>query len=452
MSYAEFIKSKVRSPQSFGFTPGELNSNLFDWQAKIVEWALKRGRAAMFEECGLGKTLQQLEWAAQIVRHTGGKVAVHCPVGVRMQTLEEAAKFGISVDVRIVDSNNDVKAGISLINYEKLHKVDTGKFVGVVLDESSILKNFTGTTKRMLIEQWKHARFRLACTATPAPNDHMELGNHADFLGVMPSNEMLSRWFINDTMQAGGYRLKGHGASDFWKWVATWACCIAKPSDIGGSDEGFDLPPLHEITHVVPEPFGSAPGMLFNNYEISATNVHKQKRLTVEARSAKVAELVDAGEPFLIWCDTDYEADALKRALPEAEEVRGSDKRKQEKLLGFAKGEFLHLITKPSIAGFGMNYQHCSKMAFVGLSFSFEEYYQAVRRCWRFGQANPVFAHAVESEGESALREVVTKKQEKFKQMRESMSDAVLDFQLADELNRETYKPTKQMEVPAWIS
>ena len=432
MNYQTFIQSKTRKPTTFGFEVDDINKHAFDWQERIIRWALQRGRAAVFAECGLGKTLMQLEWARHVVNKTGLPVMVHCPVGVREQTVNEAKKFGIrnQICIQACNSTDDIKPeSICIVNYEKLHKFDTSIFGGVVLDESSILKNFTGKTKQQLISQWHHVKYRLACTATPAPNDHMELGNHADFLGVMPSNEMLSRWFINDTMKAGGYRLKGHAQKDFWQWVSSWAVCVAKPSDIGGSDEGFDLPELLEEIHVVHEEHIEAePGMLFNNFALSATNVHRQKRLTSQMRSAKVASLVDKNEPWIIWCDTNYEADELKKAMPFAVEVRGSDtdKVKSHKLVEFSTGKFNTLITKPSVAGFGMNWQHCSNMAFVGLSYSFEAYYQAVRRCWRFGQHKPVHVNVVESDGESALRRAIIGKQKQFKQMQTGMVDAVI--------------------------
>lgn len=453
MNYQDFIAAKQRKPKSFGFEPRPLNFYLKDFQERVVDWAVKRGRAAIFADCGLGKTLMQLEWASQVCEFTGERVILHCPVGVRRQTLQEAAKFGIKSNVVMADSMNETGPAISLVNYEKLHKFDTSKFAGVVLDESSILKNFTGKTKRQLIDEWGHAQYKLACTATPAPNDYMELGNHADFLGIMPSNEMLSRWFINDTMKAGGYRLKGHAQDDFWDWISTWAVCLAKPSDIGCSDDDYDLPELIEHVHVVSEDEAdTAEGYLFNNFALSATNVHKQKKTTAAIRAAKVAELVKADPgPWLIWCDTDYEADELSKAIPCAVEVRGSDRNKEAKLLGFANGDFDVLITKPKIAGLGMNYQHCQNVAFVGLSYSFEAYYQGVRRCWRFGQKFPVHVHLVESDGESALRRATMEKQAKFKQMQIGMSQAVKDMQIGDELKRDSYKPTGKMELPRWM-
>lgn len=456
--YERFIASKRQRAATYGFEPGPLNGYLKPWQADIVRWACRRGRAALFEECGLGKTIQQLEWARQIVRERNGRVLIHAPVGVRSQTVREAAKFGIDCDVRIVDDNADCGPGINICNYEKLHKIDPSQFLGVVLDESSILKSYTGSTKRALLKAWRTTPLRLACTATPAPNDLMELGNHADFLGVMPSNEMLSRWFINDTMKAGGYRLKQHAQDDFWGWVASWAVAVTKPSDVGGSDDGYDLPPLKRIDHVVEESAEAPPGMLFANYELSATNVHKQKRSTTPQRARKVAELVanEIDHAWIIWCDTNYEADELARVIPDAVDIRGSDSAhaKEGKLLAFSSGDVKRIITKPTVAGFGMNWQHCDRMAFVGLSYSFEQYYQAVRRCWRFGQNSEVHAHVVMSEGEAAIARAVERKGIQHHDMTQSMANAMHGFtnaELKNELLPDAYKAVERLRIPEWL-
>jgi len=457
--YESFIASKRRKLQPMGFTPkGELNPNLFDWQATIVDWAIRRGRAALFEECGLGKTLQQLAWAEQIAKHTNKPVVLHCPVGVRHQTKRESEKFGIDVDVVIANESSDVITGINLVNYEKLHHFDTSVFAGVVLDESSILKNYTGKTKRQLIECYSRTPYRLACTATPAPNDHMELGNHSDFLGVMPSNEMLSRWFINDTMKAGGYRLKKHGQRDFWRWVASWAVCIGSPSDIGGSDDGFDLPKLIVNRHVVSVNAPDAPsGMLFNVSGISATTIHEEKRLTNEARSKKAGELANANESAcLIWCDTNYEADELSQLINGAVEIRGSDSesKKEEVFIAFTSGEIKKLITKPTVAGFGMNWQHCNHQIFAGLSYSFEQYYQAVRRCWRFGQKAPVTVDIVLADSESAIESAIARKEADHRLVQTGMADAMRDAtmqEIAGEVARDQYTGTVRFELPHFL-
>lgn len=456
--YEAFIKRKQRRVEAYGFDIGtdKLNPNLFDWQKRAVQWAIKRGRAALFEECGLGKTLQQLEWARLVHQHCGQPVVVHCPVGVRSQTKREAEKFGIDSPVTVADSQDEVINGINLINYEKLHKFDPATFCGVVLDESSILKSFTGTTKQMLCQNYSQTRFRLACTATPAPNDCMELGNHSEFLGVLRGSEMLSRWFINDTMKAGGYRLRGHAAADFWSWVSQWAVCISKPSDIGGEDAGYALPEMIiQRHHVTPEIDNAPSGMLFNTSGISATTMHEEKRLTNQARCQRAAELAKSTSgPVLIWCDTNYEADELRKHLPDAVEVRGDDKDKESKLLGFADGQFRVLISKPSIAGFGMNYQHCDTQIFAGLSYSFESYYQAVRRSWRFGQKKPVKIHIVIADSDSAIESAVARKESDHAVMQSGMAQAMASGNGAEingDLRGIKYVPFIPIQVPNFL-
>jgi len=456
--YGEFLRNKQRQLKPMGFeASGDLCESLHEWQADVVRWALKRGRAALFEECGLGKTLQQLEWARCVHEHTELPVVVHCPVGVRQQTKREASKFAIRCPVEVVDRPAHIVDGINLVNYEKLHHFEEQRWGGVVLDESSILKSFTGKIKRSLIDRYADAPYRLACTATPAPNDYMELGNHADFLGVMPSNEMLSRWFINDTMKAGGYRLKTHGAGDFWRWVSTWATCLSQPSDIGGCDEGYHLPELIEREHVVEVSEASVPaGQLFATSGISATTIHKSKRHSTQERSAKVAELVmsEPGESWIIWCDTNYESDALVKSIPQSVQIRGSDSDsvKEAKLLAFANGDCMRFVSKPSLSGFGMNWQHCSRVAFVGLSYSFEQYYQAVRRTWRFGQTRSVHVHIVVTDAEYAANKAVQKKQAQFAVMQTAMADAMQNAIGTDttELEREVYDAKQPMEIPQW--
>jgi len=458
--YRKFLSSKTRRLQPMGFEPRDLSPMLKPWQAETVAWAVRRGRAALFEDCGLGKSFQQLEWAAQVHRHTGGNVIIHCPVGVRQQTLREAEKFQIPVLVRIVDRQNDVKPGVSLVNYEKLHHFDPSQFGGVVLDESQILKNYTGKIKRKLLEAYARTPCRLACTATPAPNDRMELGNQADFLGVMPSNEMLSRWFINDTMKAGGYRLKRHAVDDFWRWCASWAICIEKPSDIGHSNEGYELPPLNTIEHLVELTDDTPPaGWLFDCGKISATNIHGRKRKSIPDRAAKAAEIVAAKprDAWLIWCQTNYEADELRRHIPEAVEVRGnhSEAIKEERLLGFSAGEIRILLTKPTVAGLGMNWQHCHNVVFAGLNYSYEEYYQAIRRVWRFGQSSPVDVHLLSTPTEVAIRKSVDGKKAQHVAMQSGMAQAMKRFmagELHDELTRAEYTADKAMGLPAWFS
>lgn len=457
--YQEFIRSKVRSakPKGFEVTVGDLPSMLKPWQAECVRWALRQGRAALFEDTGLGKTFQQLAWADQVYKRDGRPVVVHTPVGIRAQTKREAEKFGITSLVAVVDEPSEIVDGINLINYEKLHKFDSSIWGGVVLDESQILKNFTGKTKQLLIDSYRATPYRLACTATPAPNDHKELGNHADFLGIMPSNEMLSRWFINDTMNAGGYRLKKHAQKDFWRWVTSWAVCLSKPSDMGGDDAGYVLPRLTVERHIVEVAYdGQADGFLFDVEGISATNIHEEKRRTNVERAKRVAEIVkQSAMPVLVWCYTDYESSELMKHLPNATEVRGSmpEKKKQDLLFGFAQGDFPILVTKPSIAGIGLNFQICATQIFASLSFSFEEYYQAVRRSWRFGQKNPVTIHIIGGNADGNIEKSIGRKESEHELMQRSMADVMKQFGLSNqtELMRDRLVATDQPTIPNFL-
>jgi len=431
VDYQEFIQSKRVVDQPTGLTEiPELNPKLFDFQRDIVKWALRRGRACVFADCGLGKSPIQLEWSRVVAAHTGRPVLILAPLAVSRQTEREGKKFGI--DVTICREQSDVRPGVNVTNYEMFDHFTASEFSGVVLDESSILKNYMGVTKRTLIEQFERTLFKLCCTATPAPNDHMELGNHAEFLGSMGSNEMLARWFINDSMQAGNYRLKRHGARDFWHWVASWACALEKPSDFGDYDDtGYILPELRIVVKTVDAP--PPPGMLFHTGEtLSATEIHKVKRDTAGIRAKAAAEFVAADHAqCLVWCDTNYEADALDAEIIGAVDVRGSDSdaKKTESLFRFANGEERILVTKPSVAGYGMNFQNCHRAAFIGLSYSFEALYQAIRRIWRFGQTEPVDILIIESEAESGIRNVVERKIADHEKMKREMVAAMRGFQ-----------------------
>ena len=381
MQYNEFLRTKQTAPQVAGIDySGEFNSRMFDYQRDVLDFLLRAGRGAAFLDTGLGKTLTQLDWARIINEHTNKPVLILTPLAVAAQTAREAAKFGI--DAAVVRDNAGIKNRINITNYDRLDQFELSQFSGVVLDESSILKNFTGKTRNALVSAFANTPYRLACTATPSPNDHTELGNHSEFLGVLNHSDMLPRWFINDTLDTGEWRLKGHAVKPFWDWVASWARCVSQPSDLGFSDFGHVLPDLNIERHVIDfESQAESQGQLFASPEMSATGIHALKRESVEHRAAKVAEMVNGStEPWLIWCDTDIEADHLARLIPDAVEVRGSDKieHKEESLLGFADGTIRVLITKPSIAGFGMNWQHCNNMAFVGLTYSYESFYQSV--------------------------------------------------------------------------
>lgn len=456
--YATFLARKHLSVPPVGFEVDEsaINTKLFNWQRAIVRWACRRGRAALFEDCGLGKTAQQLEWSRLVCDHTGGRVLILTPLAVAAQTKREAAKFGIQADVTIARDQSQVGPQISITNYERLHLFDPTAFAGVVLDESSILKAFMGTTKRKLVDAFAGTPYRLACTATPAPNDRKELGNHSAFLGIMDSDEMLARWFINDSMKSGGYILRPFASRDFWRWIASWAVCIGKPSDIGFQDDGFDLPPLTIHEHVV-EPTGRPEGFLFNpGCKVSATNVHREKRFCLADRVAVVADLVNGyNDYWAVWCDTDYEADALRKAIPTAVEVRGSHspETKEERLTAFSTGDARVIITKSEIAGFGLNWQHCCKTTWFA-GYSYERWYQAIRRLWRFGQQRPVECHTVMSADEESIKAAVDAKAKSHHEMQAEMAALMHDGMLEELYDHRSLRAVPAIQpasMPAWL-
>lgn len=455
--YRRFLHSKRISvnPTGFGVTEDEVNQKLFPWQRDIVRWALRRGRAALFEDCGLGKTPQQLEWASHVCRHTGGRVLILTPLAVAPQTVREAAKFNIETPVKQVFQYGDCIDGINVANYERLHLLGAKQFAGVVLDESSILKSFTGAIKRELIDSFADTQYKLACTATPAPNDLMELGNHAEFLGAMPSNEMLSVWFINDSMKCGKYRLRKHAVKDFWAWVASWGVCLSSPADLGHDASDYQLPELIVKEHVI-EGSETPPGMLFNTGGISATSVHKEKRAMLDKRADAVADLVRGdSDQWVIWCDTNYEADALKSRIPVAAEVRGShtEQQKESAFSGFANGSIRKVITKADIAGFGLNWQFCHKMTWFA-GYSWEKFYQAFHRLYRFGQLHPVEVHAVMTDGEQSIADTLRRKETDHIQMRGEMANAMREFQIESVYGRRQlrqYNANERMEIPKWL-
>ena len=428
-NYKDFLTSKeiVDYDSGFRVSKNKLNPMLFDFQKSIVQWCLKRGRSAIFAGCGLGKTPMQLEWAKHVNTKTKKPVLILAPLAVSKQTKREGEKFGINVNV--CKSKANVINGINITNYEKLHNFDASVFSGIVLDESSILKNFTGKIKKEIIKQFKNTKYKLACTATPSPNDHMELGNHSEFLDIMPSNQMLSNWFILDTMLLGKYRLKKHAVNYFWQWVASWACCLELPSDLGFDDGGFILPDVKYKKHVVKSPYQEPiQGQLMYVPKLSATNIHKELRNSNENRVNKALEIVneDPDKSWIIWCNTNYESNLLRKTFPPNWiEVKGSDsdKSKEENLLKFTFEDDQKIITKPSIAGFGLNWQHCYNVIFVGLSYSYEMFYQAVRRSWRFGQEHNVNVHLIQSENDKNISDTLTRKQISHNTMQNAMKD-----------------------------
>lgn len=457
MDYFEFLEQKTTKVAQCGFEvdPADLCEAMFPHQVDAVRFLLRVGRGSAFLDTGLGKTLVQLEWARQVSRFAAGRVLILSPLAVAKQTEAEARRFGIDG----VEATRDPMAStapIVVTNYERLHQVDPEMFVGVVLDESSILKSFMGKTKRSLVDAFESTEFRLCCTATPAPNDHIELGNHSEFLGVMPGYEMLSRFFVNDTMDMGKWRLKRHAVVPFWDWVCSWAICVSKPEDLGHDGSLYDLPELHLERHVVDvESVSDRGDNLFRIPDMSATAMHRERRISAPARAAEVARIVDAepDESWLIWVDTDYEADELRRAIPYASEVRGGDRPdvKEERLLGFSSGAIRVLIAKPKIAGFGLNWQHCARVVFCGLGYSYESFYQAVRRTWRFGQTREVQVHVVIGANELSAWNIVSAKRDGHDEMRRQMIDATHRSHGRRREVKRPYNPTQPTALPSWI-
>lgn len=419
MTYEEFLTTKAIAPHKSGFDPGPIHEKAKDFQRDIVEWALKRGRAAIFADTGLGKTFMQLEWARH-VSDNFGPVLILAPLAVAAQTVREAAKFGIDGVEHVLEPS---ASPIQVTNYEKLHRFTPEKYAGIVLDESSILKGFDGKFRRAITEFSSVIQFRLPCSATPAPNDYMELGNHAEYLGIMSCAEMLAMFFTHDGGDTSKWRLKGHAQSEFWKWVCTWAVAIRKPSDLGYSSEGYDLPKLHMIQRTIESGIATE-GSLFQMEAETLSDRQRARSATVSIRAAEAAAIVNAsGEHWVVWCDLNAESEALVALIPGSVEVRGSDsaEKKERALDAFSRGEIRVLVSKPSICGFGMNWQHCRNMAFVGLSDSFEQMYQAIRRCWRFGQQREVYAHIITADIEGAVVRNIQRKEQQSSEMMDGM-------------------------------
>lgn len=443
MQYSDFLASKRITSLAAGFDVeySDLHSSLFDFQAYVVKWALKKGRAAIWADTGTGKTIQQLCWAKHVYERTGQNVLILAPLGVAKQTVREGARWGI--EVRYAHDQSDVEAGITITNYERLEKFDRSTFGALVLDESSILKSFSGVTRKFINDFAEGMPYRLACTATPAPNDLIELINHAEFLGIMSGKEMIALYFTQDGNTTHAWRLKGHAKKDFWKWLSGWAIALRKPSDLGFTDEGYILPPLrtHQITMEAVVPDGS----LFAIEAQSLQDRQKARKASQPERVAACAELVNGSdEPWMIWCNLNSESEALTKAIPGAVEVKGADSQdhKERSILDFTEGRIRVLVSKPSIFGFGINMQHCSKVAFVGLSDSWEQYYQAVRRCWRFGQKNAVDCYVITSEAEGAVIKNIERKEaqanELFAQLINEMKGHTMESNERQEMEYKT--------------
>lgn len=451
MDYEEFLKNKRFVYESSGIDVERENLNpmLYDFQKDVVRWALKKGKACIFADCGLGKTPMQLSWANQIHLHTGGKVLILAPLAVADQTKREAEKFGYTA--KVCESQSDCIDGINITNYEKLDHFVSSEFVGVVLDESSILKSFTGKVRNQIIENFAKTPYKLACTATPAPNDYMELGNHAEFCGVMTRAEMLSMFFVHDGGQTSKWRLKGHATDVFWQWLSTFSVFIDNPRNLGYDVSGYDLPELriHEVI---------VDGDTASEESLTLTERRQARKDSLALRCQYAADLANqSDEQWLVWCDMNDESKLLHDSIPDSVEVKGSDKNsyKASAMLGFSDGANRVLVTKPSIAGYGMNWQNCHNMIFTGLSDSYEQFYQAVRRCYRFGQEHPVNVYVVISVKEGAVKANIERKQADFLRMQKEMTELTKEItkkELKSTCRISTpYEPHVDIKLPAWV-
>lgn len=462
--YQAFLDAKLHYGDDSGFAPLWMPDFLFDFQRALVTWAVQRGRAALFADCGLGKTPMQLVWAENVIRHTNKPVLIVTPLAVSYQVLGEAEKFGIEC-TRVTTGTLPAGTRLAVTNYERLHLFDPTQFVGAVCDESSIIKNFNGTRRREVTEFLRRLPYRLLCTATAAPNDYVELGTSSEALGELGHMDMLSRFFKNDqnttvtrgrsqyaTTGGGGpqirWRFKRHAEQPFWRWVCSWARAIRRPSDLGFDDGAFVLPPLHEQAHVV-EARTKRDGWLF---DLPATNIREEReerRRTIRERCERIAELVTHADPALIWCHLNEEGDRLADLIPDAEQVAGSDPddAKEERLLAFAQGKLRALVTKPKIGAWGLNLQRCNHVTFFP-SHSYEQYYQGVRRCWRFGQTRPVTVDIVATDGERRIAANLHRKAEQA----DRMFSSLVEHMNAAQTIRRHRGATKRTEVPTWLS
>ena len=427
INYEQFLKTKKKSHIISGFSSNELNENLFDFQRFIVKKALKCGKYAVFADCGLGKTIIQLEWANQVVKYTNKSVIILCPLAVSAQTIQEGHKFGIKIDKMNLDSDFSAPS-IFITNYEQINNFDFSNFSGVVLDESSILKNFEGEIKKNIIDKFSKTHYKLACTATPSPNDPMELCNHAEFLDVISRNEMLAMYFVHDGGETSKWRLKGYAKNTFFNFVGTWAVMLSKPQDIGFAAKGYDLPPLNIIEKEIKTEVRENHQKLFNDISISATNFNSELRLTKVERMEDAAKIVnETNEQFIIWVKQNEEGDYIKKLIRDAIEVKGSDttEYKEKMLLGFANKEFRVLITKSKIAQYGLNFQNCHNQIFASLDFSFEGLYQSIRRSYRFGQKNVVNIYLITTDTMTNVRDTILKKEQQFEEMKLEMGKVI---------------------------
>lgn len=450
MDYQEFLNNKTFVLESKGFDveKEDLNPMLFSFQLDIVRWALAKGRAAVFTDCGTGKSAIQLEWANKIHELSGGDVLIVAPLAVVEQTRREGIKFGINVTV--CASQEDVQRGINITNYEKLDHFIANRFQGVVLDESSILKSYSGKMRNQIINAFMETPYKLACTATPAPNDYMELGNHSEFIGVMTRAEMLAMFFCHDGGDTSKWRLKGHARDLYWQWMASWAVFMDNPRTLGYDIEGYDLPPLN-VEQIIVD--GDAP--IYQT--MSLMERREARRESMPERCQAAADLVNGSEEqWIVWCDLNAESNLLHKLIPDSVEIQGSDspEKKASAVIDFTNGDTRCIVSKSSIFGFGVNWQQCHNVIFVGLSDSYEQYYQAVRRCWRFGQDKTVNVYIIISKNEGAVLENINRKEVDSRQMINEMVKYTKDI-TKKELKRTSrlsapYNPKKEMVLPQW--
>jgi len=455
--YAELVARKLASVPPTGIASEiHIPDFMFPHQQALTRWALRRGRSAVFADTGLGKMLIELVWADAVRKHTASAVIGACPLAVAAQIAAEGARFGIEVNVCREASDIDPN-GINVTNYDRLHKFDLDAFGGVFLDESSVIKHHDTRTFSTLTAAFRQTPFKLCATATPAPNDWTELGTHAEFLGICTRQEMLAEYFTHDGGDTSVWRLKGHARQIFWRWVSTWGAMIRRPSDLGFDDSAYVLPPLHMHEHTVRTEMDTN-GALFAMDAQSLSERRDARRSSMSDRVAECAAIVNAdGRPWVVWCDLNAEGEALRKAIPGSVEIAGSDSvdEKESRLQDFAAGRIRVLITKPSIAGWGLNWQHCDRMAFVGVTDSFEAFYQAVRRCWRFGQKREVHAHIFASEAEGAVVANLKRKERDAAAMSESLSaetrDAVMQEVTGSVRHTNTYNPARRVVAPNWL-
>jgi len=451
MNYNEFLRNKSKRQIQIGFDvcENDMKNTLFDFQKYCVKKSLKSGCFALFEDCGLGKTHQQLEWCAQIVAKEQLPVLILAPFAVIGQTIQEADKFGYSIKELDADNQTDL-SGICIVNYEQLDNIDASLFVGVALDESSILKNFDGKMRNKIIDSFRQTKYKSCWTATPSPNDPMELGNHSEFLGIMSRNEMLSMFFVHDGGNTSKWKIKGHAEKKFWQWVSTWAIMIGKPSDIGFSDDGYILPELNIEENII-ETKKRNNNLLFNDVAVNATGFNKELRDTIVERLDRAAEIVNnSKENFIIWIKQDIEGEYLRKIIPDAVEVKGGDKPelKKSRLLGFKNNEFRVLITKAKIAQYGLNYQNCHNQIFASLDFSFESLYQAIRRSYRFGQKEAVNIQIISTDTMQNVIQSIKEKERKYEKMSRDMVEAMKsNFEQSEKQQQEK----KIIELPSFL-